>query len=77
MPEDIKSLKEMKGDVLSAAVLRCLRVIDKDRDHPRAIPKNMIQKVNAVTQMALRIKVSLYILTGPLIVNRKWVTNMS
>jgi hypothetical protein len=55
IPDDMKSIKELKADLLTSSVLKCLKVVDKDRDYPRQVPKNTIQKVNFATQLVNRI----------------------
>lgn len=49
----------MKPDILSNAILRCLKIIDKEGDYPRQISKNITQRVSQTTHLVNRMKVGI------------------
>jgi hypothetical protein len=56
IPEDVTSIKELKADNFAHTILRCLKIVDKEHDHPRQLSKNITQRVNQTSQMGARCK---------------------
>jgi uncharacterized coiled-coil DUF342 family protein len=51
IPEGVKRLKELDREVFINCILRCLKIIDKERDYPRQLSKNTAQRVNQATML--------------------------
>lgn len=49
MPPDVVSLASLSAPVLVGSLLRCLRLIDKERDYPRQVATTRAHKVNQAT----------------------------
>jgi hypothetical protein len=49
IPDNVNSIKNLDKDVFVNCVLRCLKVIDKDREYPRQLSKTTAHRVNQAT----------------------------
>jgi len=56
IPDDVRSVGDIKPELLITFILKCLKLIAKDKELPRSISRNMAQKVNQATQLVTVIK---------------------
>lgn len=57
IPEEVSMIKDLKGDNFAHTILRCLKIVDKEHDHPRQLSKNITQRVNQTSQLVARCRV--------------------